>query len=187
MPRPAITWLISDTHLYHDKCCNYCGRPADFTQQVIRNLKRMCAPQDTLIHLGDVIFYNYANLGDILNGIPGRKILTMGNHDKRNASWYMNHGFAFAAAAIVMDDIIFSHKPIKDFPTGVVYNVHGHLHNTGHRPQERWWDPGGMHRLFVLEHHYKPIELSKFMHDTAGHIYERDTTCDSENETDTVS
>jgi calcineurin-like phosphoesterase family protein len=141
---------------------------------------RNIAAQDTLIHLGDVIFYNYADLKDILDGIPGRKVLTMGNHDKRNATWYMNHGFTFAADAIVMGNIMFSHKPIKDFPSGVEYNVHGHLHNTGHRPQESWWDPGGRHRLFVLEHHYKPIELQRFMSDTVGKVFTRDDTLDSD-------
>jgi calcineurin-like phosphoesterase family protein len=178
MARPAMTWVISDTHFFHDKCCEHCGRPEDFTALTLKNLRHLLAPQDMLIHLGDVIFYNYDKLKTLMDSIPGKKFLTMGNHDKRNARWYMSHGFDFAADSFVIGDTIFSHKPMKDFPSGVLYNVHGHLHNTGHRPQESWWDPGNRHRLFVLEHHYKPIELQTFMNVTAGKTYERDTSQD---------
>jgi calcineurin-like phosphoesterase family protein len=177
--RPAITWVISDTHFYHGKCCEHCGRPTDFTEKTLRNMRRLLAPQDLLIHLGDVMFYNFPELKGMLDSVKGKKVLTMGNHDKKSKSWYMRNGFDFAADSFVMDDIVFSHKPIEHFPEGVLFNVHGHLHNTGHRPQESWWEPGGRHRLFVLEHHYQPIPLTKFMHDTAGDTYARDTSRDT--------
>lgn len=163
MPNPAKTWLISDTHLYHDKMMELCGRPVDFGIQIRKNLKLLVSPQDTLIHLGDVIFYKYPELKNILGDIPGRKILVRGNHDGKKHSWYMRNGFDFSADLIMIDNIVFTHRPLETFPTGATVNIHGHLHNTGHHPQEEWWKPGERHLLFTLEHHYKPIELQKFI------------------------
>ena len=166
MPRPSKTWVISDTHFYHEACVEFCNRPVDFTEQTLKNMRRVIAAQDTLIHLGDVIFYRYSTLALMLARVPGKKILVMGNHDRKSVGWYMSNGFDFAADMIVRDDVIFTHRPLRDFPSGVNINVHGHLHNTGHRPTEEWYDPGGRHRLFVLEHHYKPIELNSFLEQT---------------------
>lgn len=172
MPRSPIYWVISDTHFYHPNIINYENRPVGFEEKIIKNLQRLLVPQDTLIHLGDVIFYRYTELKSILDSFPGRKILTLGNHDKRNPGWYMRNGFDFAADVIQMGKVIFSHKPLEFFPDNAEINVHGHLHSTGHRPTESWWDPGGKHRLFILEHHYRPIPLDKFLSDTEGCSFE---------------
>ena len=163
MPRPPKTWLISDTHWEHKAMEEMCGRPPDFGVQIQKNLQRLIAEQDTLIHLGDVIFYKYPELKGMLDAIPGRKILVRGNHDCKKNGWYMNNGFDYCADMIVQNHIIFTHKPLEQFPTGVTLNIHGHLHNTGHRPQAEWWKPGVSHLLFTLEHHYAPIELQTFV------------------------
>lgn len=168
MPRQAKTWLISDTHWGHEEMIKLCGRPEDFGVKIKANLKRLVAPQDTLIHLGDVIFYNYPELKNILLSIPGRKVLVMGNHDGKTKGWYMNNGFDYCADMIVQDNIIFTHRPIQQFPSGVTINIHGHLHNTGHHPQGDWWKIGETHLLFVLEHHYGPIGLQEFLHANLG-------------------
>jgi calcineurin-like phosphoesterase family protein len=46
-------WVITDTHLGHGKMEEYCGRPKDFEDRILRNLT--CVQEsDVLIHLGDV-------------------------------------------------------------------------------------------------------------------------------------
>ena len=139
-----------------------CGRPQNFGIRIQKNLATMVAPQDTLIHLGDVIFYNYPSLKGILDSIPGRKILVRGNHDSKSNHWYMNNGFSYCADMIVQDNIIYSHRPTERLPSGVDYNIHGHFHNKTHRERPPWYDKN-VHLLFVLEHHYKPIGLQEFM------------------------
>ena len=79
--RQSISWLITDTHWNHDAMVTLCNRPVDFGSRLMSNLRHMLAPQDLLIHLGDVIFYKYPDLLDMMNSINGRKILLMGNHD----------------------------------------------------------------------------------------------------------
>lgn len=171
MPRPSLTWLITDTHFYHDKMTTEWGiRPSGYNEKIISNCKRLFAPQDIIIHLGDVIFYKCPLLKDILDSIPGTKILTMGNHDRRSRTWYMRNGFAFATDSFVLDDAIFSHKPIRDLPTGCRINIHEHFHNTDHRSEEpeynEWYDPK-THRLLAIEYtDYEPVRLDKFIVET---------------------
>lgn len=94
--------------------------------------------------------------------LPGKKILVRGNHDHEKHIWYLERGFMVSCDGIVLHDILFTHEPVFNLSDGVVWNVHGHLHNNDHRvedgkPLEKF------HKLFVLEHHYKPIELQEFM------------------------
>lgn len=163
--RPPKTWVISDTHFFHNSiCCKELeARPPDFNEQIIKNLRHLVARQDILVHLGDVIFYKYPSLKGILDSIPGKKVLTMGNHDKKTPSWYERNGFDFACDTFTHGDVLFSHHPIRDIPNWISTNVHGHLHANGRRPTGDWYHPGSTHRLFVLEHHYKPIDLQEFL------------------------
>lgn len=162
MARPSITWLIPDTHFYHDNMVISCGRPENHTDITIRNLKQHMAPQDILIHLGDVIFHRYHELKSILHSIPGTKILTRGNHDKKPIGWYMRNGFNFAADMIQIGNIAFSHKPISPLPSGVRLNIHGHWHNNRNVVRPPFYNDQ-QYRLLALEDiGYKPVQLNSF-------------------------
>lgn len=163
MPRPAIKWLITDTHWNHRAMVQLCGRPEDFGEIILKNLRHNLAEQDLLIHLGDVIFYDYPALKGMLDSVPGQKILLMGNHDRKTASWFMRNGFVFATEMIVMGDVLFSHKPVETLPTGVRLNVHGHWHNTGHHEPPPWWGPD-THRVLSIENtRYMPVKMNEFV------------------------
>lgn len=163
MPRPAITWVITDTHFFHDDMMKFCGRPERCERIVMRNLKHSIAPQDLLIHLGDVVFYQYTKLKEMMDYVPCRKVLTMGNHDHKSRGWYMRNGFDFVMDAFVLGNVVFSHKPMEVLPSGTKYNVHGHLHLNVHRVEEEWYDVQ-VHRNLSLELvEYKPVNLKKFL------------------------
>jgi len=164
MARPSITWLITDTHFNHGAMVELCGRPADFTALTLKNLRHNLAPQDLLIHLGDVIFYDYPGLGAMMDSVPGRKVLTLGNHDRKPASWYMNRGgFAFAAESFVIGDIVFSHKPMETLPSGARLNIHGHWHQDRHHDRPSWYSEA-THKLLALEDtKYQPVRLIDFI------------------------
>jgi len=129
----------------------------------MRNLKHMIAAQDLLIHLGDVIFYKYPLLKAMMDSVPCRKILTMGNHDHKSKGWYMRQGFDWAVDAFTLGNVIFSHRPMEILPSGVEFNIHGHMHTNVHRKGEGWYDPK-VHRLLSLENvDYKPVKLCVFL------------------------
>lgn len=171
MPRPAIDWLITDTHFYHEKMITEWGiRPEDYNEKIIDSMRRLIAPQDFLIHLGDVIFYQYPRLKELLDSVPCRKVLAMGNHDRKSRNWYMKNGFDLAVDSFVMGDIIFSHKPMRALPSGCRINIHGHFHNTDHcceKPEYNEWYDTKIHRLLAIEYtNYEPVKLDTFVSET---------------------
>ena len=159
-------YVISDTHFGHDKIIEYCQRPQDHEKLILRNL--MITSSDcVLIHLGDICIGDDAKWHKTMwKHWNGRKILTQGNHDTKSASWYLEHGWDFVCESFKMEycgkKICFSHKP-QPWDGDWEINVHGHLHNLGHREKEfkelKQW-----HRLYSPElMNYQPIELSKFI------------------------
>ncbi len=159
-------YIISDTHFNHKQIAEYCNRPENHEQMMLHSL--MSLPADAiLIHLGD---FALGNEGEacikLCQHFLGKKILVMGNHDSKSASWYMEHGWDFVCDSFQMKYagkiLHFSHKPS---PWDGVWeiNVHGHLHNLGHRENE-YKDLKQWHRLYAPElMNYRPIELSTFI------------------------
>lgn len=156
------TYVISDTHFNHTRICELTGRPADFNQLIIKNWQAIVNKDDLVIHLGDVILGRNSELKGIMGELPGRKLLVRGNHDREKPIWYLERGFTVVTDGIILHDILFTHEPEFILPKKVKWNVHGHLHNS--KPKIEDINPlQPFHKLFVLEHEYKPIELNEFM------------------------
>lgn len=156
-------WLITDTHFNHENIKEYSGRPDDFTERTIKNWSSMVSDNDLTIHLGDVIFSKAGTLTEILTTIPGRKVLVMGNHD-RKPRWYMTHGFAFACYRFELGHSLFVHEPQFELPAGCDRVIHGHLHNDAHRSDEYPEPIPPYNRLLSLElEDYKPVLLEEFI------------------------
>ena len=139
-------YLISDTHLKHDKMETYCQRPSDFTERIHKNIINTVKETDTLIHLGDVGIGKYQDWEWMVHAWPGRKILIRGNHDRgHSCTWWMEHGFHFACDQLIIRNVLLTHEPANavinsngylpygernwTLPEGCALNVHGHLHN----------------------------------------------------------
>lgn len=163
-------WITSDTHFYHDKIIEYCGRPQNHTELIVERLRECVRPADILIHAGDVIFGNAKQLTEILNSIPGTKFLVRGNHDESTMTAYMNAGFSGVFDGLQLSGAYITHKPCTP-PEGLI-NVHGHLHNLGYRNRqtdkifgesyEAYYD--SKHRLYAPEiFDYYPILLEKLL------------------------
>ena len=160
-------WLITDTHLYHDKIKEYCDRPDDYNERIIENWKRMVAPGDTVIHLGDVIFKRKNELNKILESLPGIKMLTMGNHDKRTGTntWFLKMGFNYVCKSHSYKNVLFSHKPLdlSQYP-GIEYNIHGHLHRDICSLDKYPFHDASRHiRLSIEETDYCPVLLNELV------------------------
>lgn len=169
-------YLISDTHFNHAQIATYCDRPADFTERIIWNWRRIVKPEDCVIHLGDVFIGKSEGWKNIYPQLTGRKILIRGNHDNHSLPWWMSNGFDAAVDAMQFRNVWLTHKPSLTLPEGTQLNIHGHLHNC--------WDvslpyddtlsrrvfgqkrlPMTFNRLFAIEYtNYMPIEFDKFVY-----------------------
>jgi len=129
-------FLTTDSHLGHSKMQQYCGRPRDFEELILKNLAHSILPEDILIHLGDVSFDNSTYWhSQLMSRVWGEKWLVKGNHDKASNNWYLDHGWKFVCESfsdiLFGKKILFSHIPAAD--NGYDINIHGHLHNNLHR------------------------------------------------------
>jgi calcineurin-like phosphoesterase family protein len=152
-------WVIADTHFGHKMLVDDGHRPEGFEDKIIANWTHMVQPKDLVIHLGDVALPDTdVRVWELMARLPGRKILVMGNHDKRSVTWYMQRGFSFACESFEISKIKFTHRPSTIIPERLRFNVHGHLHAGLHHEQE----PHEKHRLMSLEaSNYMPVALDK--------------------------
>lgn len=179
------TWIISDTHFYHDKIVGYCDRPKDFTRKTMSHWRKMINPEDLVYHLGDVYLSRASQFHACMDSLPGIKILIKGNHDKKNTNWYLNRGFvavqSFAAVVVGTNlrkhgecfqymRVLLSHKPmvISKLEGYKTINIFGHFHNNPLREceEERVKILTENHYLFSLERtKYKPVLLNRAVKD----------------------
>ncbi len=173
------TYLISDTHLNHDRIKTWCDRPDDFTERIDKNVRDVVKPEDLLLHLGDIGIGKPDGYIAIINLWPCRKVLVRGNHDQKSCQWYMDNGFDFACDGMIYRGTWLTHHPANALPEGTNLNIHGHLHNVWHGFHKN--DPESQksdfvqaaenghltfpwQRLFAIEYtDYKPVEFDKFV------------------------
>jgi len=170
-------WIISDTHFNHDKMVDYCNRPKNFEELIIKNLE-VIKVEDILIHLGDVCFGNDKENNKKLTQLKCKKWLVKGNHDKKSNKWYLENGWDFVCESFSDNyfgkKILFSHCPMPAEKYDL--NIHGHFHNALPRLLRGEWKVegekerneqdllnllNGKHKLVALEEtNYKPILLN---------------------------
>ena len=82
------TWIISDTHFFHENIGRYCSRPDNWQELIIKNWNDLVTPDETVLHLGDFALGNKSNF-DLLSGmLRGSLFLIQGNHDRISKSYF---------------------------------------------------------------------------------------------------
>ena len=151
-------WLITDTHFDHENIGVYCARPDGWMDLILKNWREIVKPEDLVIHLGDVQVGRGHALLDLLNGLPGTKVLVRGNHDTKSLMWYARNGFSSACDGMKYQGVTFTHQPETSLYSGTDINVHGRVHNSEWKPTKDF------HRLLALEYvNYRPVDLLKFI------------------------
>jgi calcineurin-like phosphoesterase family protein len=90
------TFIISDTHFNHKTITTF--EPSrmtrmmidghdDHTEWIVENWNNTVKPDDVVLHLGDFAFKGIQDLNGRLNG---KKILILGNHDRKGNQVYEN-------------------------------------------------------------------------------------------------
>lgn len=155
-------WLTTDNHFFHKNLVLRGHRPESHHELQIKYWKEMVNPSDIIFCLGDFSLGSTKETIELIQELPGRKVLVLGNHDSHSALWYMRNGFEFAATGILYRNIWFTHEPDSTLPDGADINVHGHIHDTP--PERHQHTPQPWHKLLAIEHTaYKPVELNKWL------------------------
>ena len=135
-----MKYYISDLHLCHNRILEKFNRPfssvEEMHEMIINNWKNKVKADDTVYILGDVGMYHPKEIGNILNNLPGHKILITGNHDFKNIhSGSYKKVFDKITSYLEIEDngrnVILFHYPIEDWNGKYreYYHLHGHIHN----------------------------------------------------------
>lgn len=151
-------YLGTDWHLWRcDKKTKRIFERSD-KDTIINKYKNTVGDDDLLIFMGDLIdgeCEKKQELGEILDSLPGTKILVRGNNDLFPDEWYEQHGFKYVTPKFIYDNIIFSHMPEKNHNNKM--NVHGHLHGYA-----TYWVPyKEMIDVAFVNGRKEPVELQK--------------------------
>lgn len=132
-----MRWFISDTHFQHTNIIEYCNRPFKDTYhmdlEISRRWNEVVSNDDEVYFVGDVIMGFFETGKKIVQGLKGKKILIMGNHDRSKKSM-LECGFdqVYSSLSLDMNDgrkALLRHKPI---PHSLIkphdLQIHGHHH-----------------------------------------------------------
>ena len=158
-----MDYIWSDLHLRHENIIKYCNRPFETIEQmdktILDNWKKTIKNNDRLFNLGDVIFGDKETAKRIIENLPGRKILIMGNHDRKHSiNWFKDIGFeeVYPYPIIFNEWFILSHEYVFLNENMPYINLHGHIHDKNLN-QKCYIN------VSVEQTNYKPIRLDEIM------------------------
>lgn len=160
------TWIISDTHFFHENIGRYCNRPENWQELIINNWNNLISPEDTVLHLGDFALGMKSNFEWLTGILNGRLFLIQGNHDRLSQTYCEAHGVTLIkdSLQIELEDrqkLIFSHRPIVPLENGWT-NLHGHIHNVPPPPEGSNLGPNHIN-MSVEVREYRPWRLGEIV------------------------
>ena len=116
-----MRYFTSDLHFNHKKILEFCpNRPPTLDamhKEIIAEWNSKVTDEDTVYILGDFSFGNSGETKDMVKQLRGRKVLVMGNHDRRSEQWYLAAGFMVVSKSLLIkiDEFVvqLSHYPFK--------------------------------------------------------------------------
>lgn len=154
-------WVGTDWHVWS------IGHTPHHPYQSVSNIRQLSDSyandiqvDDVFIYLGDLCDPAVTDLNELkrlVQNIPGYKILVKGNHDTETNYFYRDIGFDEVCDVCVINQVAFSHFPLKVEPDMI--NVHGHLHT-----EKRSDVDDANHINAYREDYYKhPVEISELI------------------------
>lgn len=143
-----MDYFISDMHFGHSNVIRLNNRPfktvEEMNQFMINAWNSKVTDEDTVYILGDVSYRSEVDVVKLLKGLKGKKVLIVGNHDKKNLK---NPAFRKCfeeicdMKTIILNNVrvVMCHYPLAEWDGYYreAYHVHGHIHNnTGIRAYE---------------------------------------------------
>lgn len=113
-------WILSDTH-FDDPDCRLMDPEWITPEEQVKKINQLVGRKDTFIHLGDV-----GNAEYVRHIHAGRKILLLGNHDRRGDCRDCFDEI-YTGPLFIAEKILLSHEPVLGLPWCL--NIHGHDHS----------------------------------------------------------
>ena len=161
------TWIVSDTHYFHDNIIKFTHRDEKSLPKFTAAWTSMIKDYDTVLHLGD-IFMGKGSIQQAKNFIqtlPGQKFFIRGNHDRQPTEFYAHRGWTEIGENSRWywqgwkgKRVLFSHYP-DTHDLDWTINIHGHIHDGGYSPGVPLLD----YRNVSLEAVWRPVRLREVL------------------------
>ncbi len=173
------TWIISDTHFFHENIGRYCNRPENWQELIIKNWNDLISPDESVLHLGDFALGKKSNFELLTSSLNGRLFLIQGNHDRLSQSFCEAHGVILIKNSLQVElenqiKLIFSHRPIVPLEDGWI-NLHDHIHNVPPPPEGSNLGPNHIN-MSVEVREYRPWRLGDILKTSRDHPTENDVS-----------
>ena len=166
--------IISDTHFHHTNIISYANRPFantdDMNQTLITNWNNHVQPNDYVLHLGDFVLGQKANIAVIRQQLNGNIILVRGNHDYGANAYRGLERFKYVRN-LKFGDIMFTHKPmmVEEMDRlGVVSNFHGHVHGRRVLDNNDRWFNFSVEVIGYKPFYWGEVEMGEFVEVVRG-------------------
>jgi len=173
-------FFTSDSHFDHKNILKYCKRPfssvEEMNQGLIDNWNSVVGKDDTVFHLGDVIFGGNTNLIKYVSQLNGHIILIKGNHDRKLQQSICDKLFDYTCQQLTLniDDItvFLNHFPFLCFSgtykTDKSIQLFGHIHSgpfSSGPDIDRFMQYGMLNQydVGVDNNHYTPISWNDIL------------------------
>lgn len=173
-------FFTSDSHFDHKNILKYCKRPfssvEEMNQGLIDNWNSVVGKDDTVFHLGDVIFGGNTNLIKYVSQLNGHIILIKGNHDRKLQQSICDKLFDYTCQQLTLniDDItvFLNHFPFLCFSgtykTDKSIQLFGHIHSgpfSSGPDIDRFMQYGTLNQydVGVDNNHYTPISWNDIL------------------------
>lgn len=170
-------WLTSDLHLCHDKEFIYKQRGFhsvhEMNEQIIKNFNEVIDDDDDLYLLGDLMLNDNVTGMKLLNQLPGRKHIILGNHDTDARVELYKTGrqvVEILGCASILKYNKF-HFYLCHYPTMTAnfdldkYLSQRLLSLSGHTHSQDKWDLAGGYNVALDAHNCYPVEINTIIQD----------------------
>ena len=140
-----MKYVVSDTHLFHDKLLGFMHRPYKDMDEMVRSFisewnSLVKSEDDTVYHLGDFALGTDLNaIAEVIKQLNGRMYLILGNHDTpAKVAFYQQFPKIKMFGSVNIDGYLLTHQPVhpsllgeltvRSEGIGDMYNIAGHNH-----------------------------------------------------------
>ena len=134
------TWFTSDHHFYHNNILKFENRPyssvAEMNEGMIDTWNKHVGVNDTVYHMGDMVFGGYDKLCEVASYLNGNIHLILGNHDRIQAATRVKEDGLIAEIypvghkmKIGDHELWLSHFPLEIGLRPRKWSIHGHIHS----------------------------------------------------------
>ena len=130
------TFFVADTHFGHAGIIGSMSRPfanvREHDEALVHAWNSVVAPRDTVYHVGDfAMTKDVAYIEKVFRKLNGRKILVVGNHDRRarKLPWAEQHE-GIREVSVERRHLVLCHYPMRSWPRAFRGSLHlyGHTH-----------------------------------------------------------